>query len=103
MSMPLIERIELLQNKPLVWCLRTSKGKIIYVRYDRGTLTCRYDNQFNGQQFFMKTWGRMQQPPTTLSLDEMLKATKFKINHDSYIPTKGVPKNDEPRAEDQVG
>lgn len=87
MSMPLIEKIDQISYYgPCIWNMRTSKGKIVYAKYDRGTLTCRYDNQFNGLQFFMKKFAG-QHTPRTLSTEEMLLSTKFKLDHGQFITT----------------
>lgn len=78
--MPLLEHIE---QKSLmgrqVWILRTTKGKIIFAKYFRGELTCRYDNEFSGVQFFISKWPR--NAPQVLTTQEMLKVSKFKLEH----------------------
>lgn len=85
MSMPLIQSIRYVSSIGPVrsWVLRTDKGKIVYVKYARGTLTCRYDNEFTGKEFFQRKY--ISHPPSSLTTDEMLHATRFKLNNDDYL------------------
>lgn len=81
MSMPLVERIEQIQSvgPTFVWTLRTIKGKIIYVKYHKGALTCRYDNEFSGKMIMQKAFKK--NAPSSLSTLEMLRHTQFMLDH----------------------
>ena len=84
MSMPLIERVDQTGfHNPCTWTLRTTKGKVVYVRYARRELTCRYDNEYNGRQFFVKLLNAVDKMDT----EDMFKITKFKVDHKGLTPS----------------
>lgn len=84
-SMPLITKIEQIQFQgPCLWMIENIKKEIIFVRYNRGELVCRKDNQFNGQQFFVNK-SKDKFPPRSIDLNQMLKLTRFKLNHEQFL------------------
>lgn len=84
-SMPLITRIEQMQfNGPCLWMVKNIKNQTIFVRYNKGELVCRKDNQFNGEQFFVNK-SKDRFPPKSIDLQQMLKLTRFKLAHDQFL------------------
>jgi len=80
MSMPLLISIEQTSKEfPCSWILKTSKKKTVYVRYINGKLSCRYDSEFTGKEFYSHR--QLLRAPTSINTDQMLALTKFKLEH----------------------
>lgn len=80
--MPLLDMIMVTsKERPSEWTLRTSKGRIIYVKFQNGKLSCRYDSRYTGTPLFNKD---IKKKPLSsyMTTAEMLNITKFKLNHD---------------------
>ena len=92
LSMPLILRIEQMQfNGPCLWMIKNIKNQTIFVKYNRGELVCRKDNQFNGEQFFVNK-SKDKFPTRSIDTQEMLRLTKFKLDHSQFLTPKEVPR-----------
>jgi hypothetical protein len=85
MSMPVIRRISNLSGEAVFseWILWTSKNRIIYVKYDKGELSCRYDNRNNKDRFFYVKSNKDKS--STMTTEEMLRRTRFKLNNDPQM------------------
>lgn len=82
--MPLIEKVDEQGNNS--WLLRTTKGKIIYIKYSKGELSCRYDKENTGKMFYNHKI--KLRAPTDITTLQMISMTRFKMDHSLYFPTK---------------
>ena len=83
--MPVIRRISNLSGDSgfSEWIVWTSKNKIIYVKYDKGELSCRYDSRSNKDRFFFIK--SPKDKSSYMSTEEMLRKTRFKMNNDPQM------------------
>jgi hypothetical protein len=88
MSMPLLDSILVTsKERPTEWVLRTSKGRIIFGKFQNGKLTLRYDSKYAGPFLFDKEI-KNKKLQSSMSTLEMLRIANFRLEHDEVAEQK---------------
>lgn len=83
-GMPLIEWFCVISPfAPSEWTARTTKGKILYVRFYNGVLTVREDSKWDGREIMRKTFPSRKHS-SYMKTEEMLWQSGFKLDHERY-------------------